>query len=204
MQLCLMASKFEPLNKDDDEVSYSSCDHSELNTVSTEYTSWFLTERENVSVPRLAKKESSLSEFGVEKPLIEYSPDLHSTSSSRVYSTGSSDSVSYASVTDSSENSQSDLNSVTTDFISLDDSFMYELFPANSFSSLTGIKCHAIGFGKGLGRKNLSEAVEAKMATVDLVKGRSRTRKHDSNYSGVVAAIDDEEVDSIIECKATE
>lgn len=215
MQMCLMGSTVEPVNDEDDEISYCSSIHSEANTVDTEYTGWFLADNEGIaksSTPRFQKKESTLTEFGIETPIPEMPSDLQSTSSSRVYSTGSDDLVSSVSESDS-DTSDGDLNSVTTSSSSLGDSIMYELFPANSFSSLTGIKCHDLACGKEFGSNSFKQALP-KSETIEMTRGRSRTRKgkgktqkqvspeSKSNDTGVsTTAVYDEEVDSIIECK---
>ena len=177
MQMCLMGSTFEPIDDEDDDLSFCSSIHSEVNTVNTEYTGWFLADHEDIvnsSTSRFQKKESTLTELGIETPFAVLPPDLQSRSSSQVYSTGSDDLVSSVSESDSAS-SEGDLNSVTTSFGSFGDSIMYELFPTSSFSSLTGIKCHALSCGKGFGN-NPSKQAKPTSEIMELGRGRSRIR----------------------------
>lgn len=126
--------------------SVCSSSQNEGRTENTENTGLFLTHPEArrgiahganpLKTVRCSKSrsEDGLSHLGVEAPLVDIVP-------------GSSDSCSVGSATESaasesdSESSDGDLNTLSTNS-SDDDTLIYELFPAASFSSLTGIKCH--------------------------------------------------------------
>jgi hypothetical protein len=184
---------------DDDINSVCSSTQSEVRTVNTD---WYLTQTYTQQVfgnGTSDKSEDGLSRLGIEAPLVA-TPLVG----------GTSDDCSIASGTDSdasdsaSDSSQDDLNTLSTG--SDDDSILYELFPTDSFSSLTGIKCND-GCTK-VTSKDVASSDLIRTAQV-LVRGRSRVRSHGRHSNKVRVGSKSEKQsmgegaeDSIIECIA--
>jgi len=122
----------------------------------------------------LTKSQSSLTELGIEATFLTTQSDLQSRSSV------GSDIDSSASYDSESSSSEGDLNSLGSNTSDL----MYDLFSVNSFSSLTGVKCHEMGCATDF-RSDMHAAGDLQSSTVQADFSRGRTRKRTENRRAV-------------------
>jgi hypothetical protein len=146
------------------------------------------------------KRTDNLSRFGTESPIEAFPPndDLHDSSSHLEASTVPSS----ASSASESEGS-TDLNTLSSvDASAADaadsDSIIYELFPASSFLSFTGIKCHHVDESRlVLAWADRTTSCRPQTCTADeLRKSEALVREQ----NGVKPNWYDFDDDSIIEC----
>lgn len=174
----------DPCAFKEDDNSICSSIASEEQADERENTGWFLEMGNRIETgpgkgPRTAGSrrsiEDDLSRLGVEA-LFE-----------GLFDAGEASSVSSSSsaTSSSSESSNGDLNTLNSTSTQDDDSIVYELFPTNSFTSLTGIKCHE-GCTSASLRQRSPSGTKSMETTNVLVRGRSRIRSQGRHRSTVI------------------